>query len=108
MHTPDSTLLINEASVALKNIYGKRLSKIILFGSYARGEQKAESDIDLLVVLKDVQIDSGNEIRFMNNFFYPMSLKHSVDISAHPVTQNKFESGAGFFLKRVKKEGKEI
>jgi predicted nucleotidyltransferase len=46
----DSSLL-NETLSTLRSIYGERLAKIILYGSYARGEQTPESDIDLLVVL---------------------------------------------------------
>jgi uncharacterized protein len=102
------TALLNEARTAIKNIYGDRLAKIILYGSYARGEQTEESDIDLLVVLNDAVVDAGEEISIMNNYFYPMSLKYNIDISARPVTKTIFDDERGFFLKRVKKEGREL
>ena len=35
-----------------EEIYGDRLVKMVLFGSQARGEADADSDIDVLVVLK--------------------------------------------------------
>src|SRR5882672_4726305 len=100
--------LLNKTRSALRTIYGERLDKIILYGSYARGEQTPESDIDLLIVLNDPQLDTGKEIRLINNFIYPLSIQYNIDISAHPVTQKKFLKGAGFFLKLVKKEGKEL
>jgi uncharacterized protein len=36
----------------LAKLYGERLSKIALYGSYARGEASEESDVDLLVLLE--------------------------------------------------------
>jgi len=37
---------------ALQRMYGPRLKRVILFGSYARGDARPDSDIDLLVVLE--------------------------------------------------------
>jgi predicted nucleotidyltransferase len=35
----------------LRRLYGDRLSSVLLFGSWARGDAHPESDIDLVVVL---------------------------------------------------------
>ncbi len=37
----------------LDALYGDRLARVVLFGSYARGEATPESDVDVLVVLRD-------------------------------------------------------
>lgn len=42
---------INSMIDALKNIYGGLLHEVILYGSYARGTQTAESDVDIAVML---------------------------------------------------------
>lgn len=48
--------LLNKLSVLsneLKNIYGDVLDEVILYGSYARGEETEESDVDIAIVLKN-------------------------------------------------------
>ncbi|WP_252896859.1 nucleotidyltransferase domain-containing protein [Metallosphaera hakonensis] len=51
---------------AFLKIYGDDLVSLVLFGSYARGEQRKDSDIDLLVVLR--KIDDRYEVfkKFFN------------------------------------------
>src|SRR5438067_1533594 len=100
--------IINEAQAALKNMYGDRLAKIILYGSYARGEQTAESDIDLLVVLTDNEVAAGEEIRFINKSLFPMGFSHNITLSAHPISAQRYKTGVSFFLTRVREEGLEL
>lgn len=38
----------------LEELYGERLVAVVLYGSCARGEEDEESDVDLLVLLKDI------------------------------------------------------
>ena len=35
------------------DIYGDLLDRVVLYGSYARGEQSEESDVDIALILKD-------------------------------------------------------
>ena len=43
--------LLIEIEANLKKIYGTKLQKIILYGSYARNEQVPGSDLDVMVLL---------------------------------------------------------
>jgi predicted nucleotidyltransferase len=40
---------------ALADLYGPALDRVVLFGSRARGDAKADSDYDVAVFLKDMQ-----------------------------------------------------
>lgn len=102
------TTVISEASEVLNSIYGNRLAKIILFGSYARGTPQTDSDVDLLVVLNEKQFSAVREIRFINDNLFDVSLKHNIPLSAHPVSLLRFQSEKSFFMNRVRKEGKEV
>ena len=63
------TLLIQYLS-EIQKIYGAHLKSVILYGSYARGEETEESDIDVIVVggehfrAKDI-FAFGEELREM-------------------------------------------
>ena len=61
----DSNLynLLNEIEDGLKQIYGDKLRKIILYGSYAREQEANGSDLDLMVLLDlpDKEIEGTNE-----------------------------------------------
>jgi len=45
--------IITKTQQGLKKLYGEQLEKIVLFGSQARGDATPESDIDILIVLKN-------------------------------------------------------
>jgi uncharacterized protein len=60
--------LINESLIVEA---GRRLavaapdSRVILFGSHARGEASPQSDVDFLVVEPDVEDEAGESVRLM-------------------------------------------
>ena len=49
-------IALKDACNRIKNIFGDDLEKIILFGSYARGDFREHSDVDIMVLVK-----CGNE-----------------------------------------------
>ncbi|MDY6843777.1 MAG: nucleotidyltransferase domain-containing protein [Thermodesulfobacteriota bacterium] len=68
---------ISEASKVLKENF--RVQEVMLFGSKARGDDDAESDIDLLVLT--TQPVSWDERKAINNALYEIQLRHDVVIS---------------------------
>ncbi|SFF60371.1 nucleotidyltransferase domain-containing protein [Thermoflexibacter ruber] len=101
-------LIISEFKKIVEQIYGERLSKVILYGSQARGEAKPDSDIDLLVVLKDEHISLIKEIRTINQKVIDLILQYDKPISFLPVTQTKFETHKSPLFYFIRKEGKEV
>ena len=45
--------ILSEIRDRLAKVYGGRLVEVILYGSVARGEEHEDSDIDVLVLLKE-------------------------------------------------------
>jgi len=53
---------INKAGAALAEAAGTD-AKVILFGSYARGEERSDSDVDFLVVEPEIKDHFGESVR---------------------------------------------
>jgi len=88
-----------------EKLYGKRLRKIILYGSYARGQANDEhSDIDLAVVLAGA-VDPCKEIDRMADIFTDLNLEHNVLIAVYPVSESNFDKIESPFLINVRREG---
>ena len=80
--------------------------KIILFGSWARGEAREDSDLDLLVVLPEVEHTRNTAIQIGNSL---SNLPISKDIIvATPEEIEKYGSTIGSILLPAVTEGKVI
>ncbi len=47
-------LILSKFRAALDTLYGKRIERIVLFGSRARGDARPDSDYDVAVFLEDL------------------------------------------------------
>lgn len=48
---PEADALLYDLEQRLKNIFGNKLKKILLYGSYARGDNAEGSDLDIMVLV---------------------------------------------------------
>ncbi len=100
--------LIADFKKTVSDYYGERLAKIILYGSYARGDFHEESDIDFLVVLKDDTVKPLSEILNISPVVHPLVLKHDIDISCQPYSLEKYMGDQSPFLFWVREQGVEV
>lgn len=100
--------MLAEVNSRAKNYYGNRLNKLILYGSYARGEQKPESDVDIVVVLNDEAINSYKEVLDFGHKIYSVGWKYGYLVMIKPTTIHKLFTSQLPFYKNVRKEGIEI
>ncbi len=72
---------INEFLVEANNMFGDRAKKIILYGSYARGDFNKSSDIDIMILtdLTDNEIVEYSEKIW--DFAYDIQLENNVILS---------------------------
>ena len=81
---------------------GFRPQKIILFGSYARGEPRPESDVDMLVVMDTPLREVQQAIRICQKINYSFGLDLIVHTPKHLADRVKM---GDWFLRDVLKEG---
>lgn len=89
---------------ALSILYGDRLHGVFLFGSWARGEADADSDIDLLVVL-DGRMQPGKEIDRMIDIITDINLEYGVLLAIQPVSAADFTAADSPLLINIRREG---
>jgi uncharacterized protein len=85
-------------------IYQERLSKLILFGSQARGDAQPDSDIDILVVLKD-DVNPVEEITKNSYLISEMCLKYETLINCLYLSESKLNQENKPLIKNIKKDG---
>lgn len=100
----DISVFISELKEKLNVLYRERISKIILFGSYARNEGTEDSDIDIAVVLKD-EVSPGQEIDRMIDIITDLNMKHGILISVYPVSDYNYRYLSSPLLLNVRREG---
>ena len=84
-----------------------RIAKVILYGSYARGDSNDYSDIDIMVLCdnRETELD---DIRYSTNVISSrISLENDVDVALSLKDQKQFEQWADVipFYQNVQNEG---
>ena len=88
----------------LEGIYGPRLRGVYLFGSRARGEAEAESDVDVLIVLD--RLDRyGVELERTGEAASRLSIEAGLSISRVFVSEREWRESQSPFFQNVREEG---
>lgn len=97
--------MLREFKATLQTLYGNRLNEVILYGSYARGDYDDESDVDLMILLNDNQVDTYAEIRKIMIVETGFLLKYGLLISPLPISSEKYRVSIGGVYQEARKEG---
>ena len=97
------------AEIKMRVIKAEPDAKIILYGSYARGDANEESDIDLLILVDKEKITYQDQVRITDPL-YSFGLETTKIISALVQTKDNWEQKYYYtpLYHNIKKEGKEI
>ena len=100
---------IQKFTIEIQKLLGERVKRVILYGSYARGDYNSDSDIDIMILtdLADNEIDYYR--RKISELAYDIDFENNFDIMLSPVIKNieKFNYwlNALPFYMNVQKEG---
>lgn len=102
--------ILSEVREYMKAIFGTKLKKVILFGSYARNEANDESDIDILLLLDEKQEKIKQYHDNIVNVMVDLSLKYGIVISIMEQEYQKYEKYSEFvpFYINIDNEGVEF
>lgn len=96
--------LLGELKTGLEAIYGARLKGLYLYGSYARGEQQKDSDIDVLIVLDKFQDRYAVEIDRTGHLIAELSLKYEAGLSRVVATEHDWKTSDWSFFENVRED----
>ena len=99
--------LIDQYVEEIKRIYGSHVKQIILYGSYARGDYRADSDIDIMILLDLSDMDIKEYRHELSGETFDFNMDHDLDIKPIAKSQQHFQKWVDVypFYANVEKEG---
>lgn len=101
--------VINEFVQGVNNILGTRVKKIILYGSYARGDYNKSSDIDIMILTDLSEDEMYDYFVKVSDMAYDIEADNNFDIWISPLIKNidrfNYWIEALPFYMNVQKEG---
>ena len=99
--------LLQQYVNALREMYASHVRRIILYGSYARGDFSADSDIDIMILVDISDIEIKEYFDRLVEITYDFNMEHDLDIK--PIAKNeaqfkKWETEYPFYA-NVSREG---
>lgn len=103
--TEELDSILSELRSRLEADYGERLRGLYLYGSYARGDAREGSDLDVLVVLDRIR-SVWEELARGGDATSELSLKHDLTISRAFVSEAQWQRAEIPLVRNVRREGR--
>ena len=95
---------MKELKQGLVEIYGDKLKAVYLYGSYARGDYRAGSDVDVMLLLKNYR-DYWKEYMRSSDYVSDISLKYDVTVSYILIKETQWKEADKPILRNIRREG---
>jgi len=96
--------LMKELKEGLVRIYGDRLKAVYLYGSYARGDYRQGSDVDVMILLKDYK-SYWDELERSTELASDVSLEYDVTVSRLIIKEAQWKQSDMPVLRNIHKDG---
>lgn len=98
--------LLSEIEKRIRSSFGEKVQKIILFGSYARGDYDEESDVDILVIVDDENLNyyKKKRIEIISDYLNKEEIFLSIIIEKASIVE-RYKNYSPFLI-NVDNEGK--
>lgn len=75
----------------IRKIYSSHLKQVILYGSYARGDFKEDSDIDIMILLDISDIETKVYFDRLIDITFDFNMEHGMDIKPIAKSEAQFK-----------------
>ncbi len=94
----------------LIKLFGGKIERIILYGSYARGDFNLESDVDIMILLNCDQKEITERRKEISRIASRIGLKNDIMVSLIARNSDDYENNMKYqpFYQNIEKEGMSI
>lgn len=99
--------ILKEITLGVKTLYGEKLKEILLYGSYARGQNDDESDIDLMILVDIDEIRLKKYEKELNDIISDIGFRYMKVLSLVDISYERFNDWIDVvpYYKNVRTEG---
>lgn len=103
-------VLLKEIAAIYRKIFGDDIVKIVLYGSYARGTFDAESDIDIVAIVKGEREELQRKLREVWILSSNLELEYETILSPTVIPYEEFEKYRNVlpYYRNIEEEGIDI
>jgi len=91
----------------LNRVYGDRIKRVLVYGSFARGEADEESDVDVAAVVAD-ELSPSKVEQCLAELLFQILMEKSELVTVFAIPETKFNSYNSPLLLNIKAEGVQI
>lgn len=95
---------------AYQSIYGTDIVKIVLYGSYARGDYEKDSDIDVVAIVKGERIQLQEELKKVWDVSSDLEIEYGTIVSPTVIPFEEYEKYKNDlpYYRNIQNEGVEL
>lgn len=99
--------VLQKLTPQIQQLLGDKLNKIVIFGSYAQGDNTEWSDVDILVLTNITPQENNAIFHELNRLFSRLGLEHDILLSLCLIDKASYDIRKEFqpFYKNIEKEG---
>lgn len=103
-------IILQKMAEIYQDVYGENLVKIVLYGSYARGDYDSESDIDIVAIVQGTRDQLQQQLKSVWNESADLELEFETVLSPTVIPYEEFEKYRNDlpYYKNIASEGVEI
>lgn len=103
-------IILKQLAEAYRSVYGNQLVRIILYGSYARGDNTEDSDVDVVALVKGERSALQEQLKKVWDISSDMELEYGTILSPTVIPYDEYERFVEDlpYYKNIAREGVEI
>ena len=103
-------IILKKIVKTYQNVYGERIVKILMYGSYARGTYDEESDIDIVAIVKGERKALQESLKLVWEQSAELELEYETILSPTVIPFDEFERfrDDSPYYRNIEREGVEI